>query len=262
MGRVFKYNKVYHSYLKHQSPIVIRFRSPVRKSDYNDDLIAFMDVRGDTNDKYYYITESAEIRDEIGKIPVNEWVKAEFAGSDDTAVIAWELAGDTGNSDDAINSYPSENVTGSFGGASIKDNYINCIQVAKDIVAVEFPDAEDTLVKDIATTLYINWSHTGFKVSLDGAAPVEADVLDGDFATIESVDALRDGLDSLIVDKGRSHDNRNLKPVLDKIKIVVNEDAITVSPKEVGDMLVWLTKEYNHQVEQEYAADPGDELPF
>ena len=54
MGQTFKNNRVWHSYLKNKSPIVIQFKGAPMDSKHSDTRIVFFEVRGDPHDKYYY----------------------------------------------------------------------------------------------------------------------------------------------------------------------------------------------------------------
>lgn len=261
MGRTFKYNKVYHSYLKNSSPIVLQFKGPVKPSDYNDDDIAFIAVRGDDHDKYYLIVENEDYLALVDEVPKKQWLKCTFTGEKETATFTWEET-DFTDAPPATSTSSGSSSSGQRKVGNYQHNYLACVNVAKDIVKEEF-EYSDELVKDIATTLFINWSYSGFRDSLTPGSVVSGD-LDSEFADEHELDALSEGLNTLLNETGKSHDGKNLKPALDKIRRVVRDGEATTK-SDVGKMLAWLSKEYDWQVDQEGAAsvdDYADDLPF
>lgn len=260
MGRQFKNNRVWHSFLKNASPIVIRFKGAPMESKHNDEDIVFFEVRGDTHDKYYYVVENGMIEELIADdVPHGEWIKCTFDGMKSDATMSFEAAGSSTNAtkdfprpDGKEYSRPAER---SLSTGNIVDDYSLCVDAAKQIimdklgVAVMTVEAAPT-VQAMAATLYINWSYTKFTKPLTAIEDTDAD-------ESELLTEVKDLLASLPNKNGKAHDGRALKTTLAKM-----EDALMDASAEALDKYKeWLVIETDYQQEDE-PEELEDELPF
>lgn len=270
MGRAFPNNKVYHSYLKNASPLVIRFRSPPKESDYTDDEIIYFDVKGDRHDKYYYQIENDAILDKLSSAPIGSWIKATFTGAKDDADFSYDTVSDSEAADATRSLRTAASSSDSLSSGNIADDYRECIKLARDIVAKELglDDSESlgtdalAVVQSMAATIYINWQKSNFTMPLYAGMANEVDesgdVEMPDFATDETLQRIIKILD-LIEVNGRSHDNKNLAPIAKRLSQMTDPSAPPPTHNDAMKALRWLELEAEHQG----VGDPNqDDLPF
>lgn len=262
-GDTFDQNRIYHSYLKAFSPIVVRFTSDVRESDY-DGHIRWFEVRGDDHDGYYYQVENDEIRQYLeDEVPTGEWIKLVASGDGREGTADMEVH----PADGPDTSYSSPSQGGSGGGGNeprlgpdnILDQYDLVLEKAKERFPEVMLDDDGELTEvgaRLATTLYIQWSRTGRKAPLfDGQGE--------DVAEPQHADRIEEDIDTLDWD-GNSHDGRDLSDMKVRLSTLaedIREGKATLA--EAEHAINWLNNEVDEQSEDTTSPSLGeDSLPF
>lgn len=258
----FSQAKVWHSFLKARSPIVMRFKSDPIDSKYDDGKFVYFQVRGDETDSYYYPIETEEILQVIEGAEKGHWYKVTASGGPDGQSLTLEEA-------------PTSSTTGgasvdqSYSTGYIVGDYVRCLEEAiplvEEFLGISYRDGVESasLVKDIATTLYINWSHTRFMrpLNADDTAQVEY-VEDHDHKMADHyVSEIKGLLKQIKKTSGKAHDGRALKTTLDKFNSALEGN---IDEQLFHRMSKWLDKEITFQSESENGSDDESigELPF
>lgn len=168
----FNQNRVWHSFLKNASPLVVQFTNGVQDSKFNpEEKIAYFRVRGDSTDGYYLVIENDTIVSRIESVPSNRWVKVQATGSSEDADL---VVTDQG----PVSSSESRSTSTDYDEGTVVGNYRHCLIAAVDLVR-EASDEEiqKSLLENlpsIAATLFIQWQRTNFKVPLTAEMAVQA----------------------------------------------------------------------------------------
>ena len=252
----FSQKRVWHSFLKSKSPLVISLKGEPQESKYGDNPIVYFEVRGDDFDGYYYEIESPEVNEIIENTPKREWLTVTASGGKDNQHIAFSKAsgGPVTSNKPGMPMVDKDYSTGNISG-----DYQRCLSEARGI-ALEWADDFDSpipaeAIHAMAATMFIQWSYTKFR------RPLNAD----DAETVEVVDAVVDKTDEYVEDirglisqlestSGTAHDDSKLKTMLNKIE---SSFEGTIDEALHARMTQWLFEEIDHQT---LALD--DELPF
>jgi len=260
---LFSQKKVWHSYLKRASPVVLRWKgAPVlSKYDEGDQYLAYFEVQGDPTDGYYYYIESEDVLNQLRNAPYKQWVRVTATGDNaDTHVLDMvPYDGATPESQTGLSVTPR-----STGGAQkpdfstgfIADDYAKCLLAASNLAAMGPLDTDDpTVIQAVAATLYISWSRTGFTVPL--ASDGDVDEYINDLAPDYEVSVLEE-LDKLVKRSGKSHDNRNLKSTIAKIET----EAAALNEESYESVMKWIRAEVDYQLTEAEEEEIEDDLPF
>lgn len=257
----FSQQRVWHSFLKSRSPVVMRFKNPPLMSKYkdndgNDQWLIYFTVRGDEpGEDYYYNIEDAEILDKLRNVDYSKWYSVTAGGGLDAkqTLEIVEASDQSAGAPRQVSSGGGASHGGdSFSTGYIVDDYRRCVEEAGVIAASAPLDTTDaTVIQSIAATLYINWSRTNFRVPLSASARLESpdDVLDTSPAY--------ELIEKLTKRSGKAHDGKALKTAIDKIESALDTEVM-MEPDVYQRMVDWLTKEVEHQTPEELT----DDLPF
>jgi len=254
--RTFSQSKVWHSFLKAKSPLVIRFKGDPMESKYGTDPIVYFEVRGDEGDSYYYNIEDASILEQIEELDKGLWYKVTAGGGQDGQFLKVEVATEQSGA-------PLRRGEDNYSTGNIVDDFALCLDHALDLVKDKLGVAPKTVegapvVQAMAATLYINWSHSRFLKPLSAAdVPERVEVT-------ETEDGRSDGyavelgelIEALPKQSGKAHDGRALKTTIDKFKQALDTP---ISDELYSRMKKWIDNEAAFQAPAEI---PEDDLPF
>ena len=167
---VFPQATVWHSTLRERTaanPVRLMLTSLPRPSKFKDrpDFVTFQ-VEGDST-SYTYQCESPEIRDQLDKLPVREWLDVRAFGAKDAAVLEVEPVSPSGEISAGVNKSSSTRVEKPAEDAvespSLARGYFEALDAAVLLVEAfkrrhgrEPSEAE----RAIATSLYIECNRT------------------------------------------------------------------------------------------------------
>jgi len=263
---LFSQKKVWHSYLKHASPVVLKFKGQPVLSKYAepgvDQYLAYFDVQGDDTEGYYYFVESEDVLRQLQTTTYGQWVRVSASG--DSAENHYLDIQPAGEGDavpvDQIRARSVQSVAKNqqpnYSSGFITEDYLKCVEEAVAIAGSDFMGTDDpSVIQSIAATLYINWSHTRFSIPLAPSDVEKVDVQDEEDHLGQGV---LEALDKLQKRSGKAHDGRNLKTTIAKIEEQVekgyDEDAFVQTIK-------WISAEVDHQTPEEQE-ELEDDLPF
>lgn len=277
---LFTQKKVWHSYLRAKSPVVLRFKGPVVQSKFLDNTgeypnIIYFEVKGDPTDGYYYFIENDDVLEYLrSNAQPGEWVKLTATGgsTDEHQIDLQPAGGDDENTGQYLSKgLPAKSVSVDarpmYGSGVVAEDYEACLVEAVRMVNEHLigtnkeaisksPEAFATLAsvtKEIATTMFINWSNNRYETPLS-SADVEVEYVED--AKMDMGENVLEALDKLPKRSGKSHDGRNLKSTINKI-----EDSIdTLDDESYHQIMDWIDKEVGFQSTTEEEIE--DDLPF
>lgn len=205
MAFQFNQNKVWHSYFKTASPLVIRFTSEVRESDYTPGQeFVYFEMRnnpvpeGEKGGNLYLVIENDTVKSRIESTPLRQWVQVTAIGGgreDDAPPADLIIEAVKGMDYEAPRPVTSAAATTRqrFGAVDIESNYQMAFEAALRVIHnADYPrgwkgkmtDDPASLMehaRQIATTMFIQWSNTGFSVPLteDMAGAIEIESAPG-----------------------------------------------------------------------------------
>lgn len=274
----FKQKKVYHSYLKQASPLVMQFRSQPLESKYQEgQWVMYFGVRGDSTDGYYLLLENDSIRETLQNAVGQGWTKVEASGSGDDAEVRLSQPENVASE---ASGGPSNGRTASALYTSIPEAYAACLDAAEMAVS-EWLDrttlgkSNDTirlqLAKDVATTFFINMSGTS-SIPLDPEVVQEAEpetVTEPvtDTLTEEHVGILREYYDAVDWNTDKTHDGRDVDEVSEHIyNFIENGIEENGTFTIMRNMMGWMDKQMAFQkIHKSLPLESGakeDDLPF
>jgi len=264
----FNQQKVWHSFIKSRSPMVMRFKNPPLVSQYKDDdgnypWIIYFQVRGDDpGTDYYYAIESEDILEQLRALDYGQWYSVTASGGPDGQTLDIQTAS-ASQEDDAVKGggggsskqqYHSESLSTGY----IVGDYMRCVEEAKG-VARDIGAQDPAITQAIAATLYINWSKTGFRAPLSAEDAPDREYTDEEPEADLSAEVA--GLiDQLPKRTGKAHDGKALKTAIGNIEKALNDPSM-LSGEGFGQVIKWLAKEVEYQTPEE-EAEYSDDLPF
>lgn len=254
----FSKKGVWHSYLKAQSPVVVRFKNPPIVSKYpnregEDQWVVYFQVRGDSSpEDYYYYIEDDEILEKLNNVEYGTWYSVSAGGGKDGQWLNIEPAGESTNAVKA--SGPSYD--DSYSAGYISGDYVKCLEEAKGIAGTVLDTEDPSVIQSIAATLYINWSKSGFRVPLNADDAPEREYVDED-NTDKYTKKVQDLISKLNRRSGKAHDGKALKTAIDKIEAALDGH---IDAQTFGKIAEWLNNEVTYQNNDD--EEPKDELPF
>ena len=286
----FSQKKVWHSHLKQKSPIRIRWKGvprdadgTPRKSDYGDYYQCFFEVAGDDEDGYYYVCEDESILEDILTQSEEAWTIVTAVGGKDSQAL--DIRADDGSVQDVAPSVGAARPTkkqanrGAYSAGSLMVDYTACFEAAQEFIDERLPGEQSVeifnITKELATTLYIQWSKGGFSVPIYPEAPAETVTIEPKVTITPTPEAVAQEeaqlVDTSVVSaklaqlpkkNGTSHDGKQLKRVTDAMASALVD---TPTNEQLAKMEFWLDAETKAQVADgelvgEYV--PDDDLPF
>jgi hypothetical protein len=283
----FNQKKVWHSHLKQKSPIVLRWKGvprdadgTPRKSDYGDYYQAFFEVRNDDEDGYYYVCEDESILETILAVPEDVWTIVTAAGGKDSQVLDIKtddgsvVNASVGETPQSKGGTPRQSKRGAYTSGALIVDYTACFDAAQEFVD-ERLSGEDSierfnLIKELGTTLYIQWSKGGFSQPIYPEAvpepPAETVTVEPTLEAVAEtpaqtgkVEGIKAKLEMLPKKNGTSHDGKQLKRVTDAMAEQLDADPTN---EQLAKMEFWLDAEVKAQTADNLEFVPDDDLPF
>jgi len=194
---------IYHSMFRKESPLTLMFTKSVQKTKYKgqNDFAPFR--LPDDATEYTYQVENDEIAQAIRRAPKNTWIMVTAEGKDDEATLTIR------NTDGSeIKQKQRTKASAGAGPASVEEGFWQALGLARELRArylEEFEEELEPMIKEMATSIYINWEKGGWKPLRESEAEPEPK---------------DEGDPDALVDAGM------LKKVEDRLKKIVMEDNI------------------------------------
>lgn len=261
---MFGNKKTWFSYVRHQSPCVLKFTSDVMDSKYdlgtNEDTgyeyrQRYFETRDDSPEGTYLVIESEDLEEQVLEIPKNTWVKVDANLDDGRQVIEYSpVEADSG---------PPKGQTatgeGSYTYPSAVDRYTDCLRAARQVAEKAGLSEDDSpeiyweFVRNVATHF-----------SMDFARGDTAPHLTSDGNENQANDAQIDVITGFIekIDWSGSYNGKNLSAVLDRIEHLIDSGNLT--PDEASEIATFCNEILEDQQEDEVEKAMGgeDDLPF
>jgi hypothetical protein len=274
MSNVFSQKKVYHSFIKKRSSLVIKFNGEPRQSDFSEDWMIYFDIRGDPEGAYYYHIENDAILEQLRGVEKDVWFLVTAIGQGESATL--ELGEPTKGADverSGTTRATSRATEDSYFSESLASDYLAALIASQEVVTpvlIEGKDLTDEavchLTKDIASSLFIQFYRQRglFRITDDQKLPLSLDEDSESYspATDDHFSIIRDTVNELARKNGTAHDGKKLKPALDAILAFCEDGG---SQDDAVKIIKWVGVELDHQMAgQEREPDdlPQDELPF
>lgn len=270
----FKNKKVWHSNLKYESPLTIRWLGDPMESKFSKgDLIAYFEVKGSDQEGLYYNIETEEIADKIRQTPKRQWITVNATGGNDEPADL-EISGASQSSPEPTQKQSTIS-TDRYGPDNLMDAYIQVV----DQVVDRFVDAtdDDGKITDTGFQHIRNvgdfWFRTGCFIPLfEGQgtrtrdtqeAPQSSNKPSGDDTPSPATDKQIEAIERLVKEikwGGESHDGKDLGDVKSNIENAIENSKITA--KSAPAIISWFNKEVEHQAKiEEELQEPDDDLP-
>jgi hypothetical protein len=147
--------------LRKESPLTLMFTKGVRKTKYDDrqDFAPFHLPDDDTD--YTYQVENDDCANAIRRAPKNQWVLVTAEGANEEAKLTIR------NTDgSAITQKASKAGKAGGGPDSVSDGFWQALGLARELkerYEDEFDEPLEPMIKEMATSIYINWEKGGWK---------------------------------------------------------------------------------------------------
>jgi len=181
---------IYHSELRKESPLTLMFTKGVRKTKYEDrnDFAPFK--LPDDDEDYTYQIENEACATAIRQAPRNTWllVSAEGVGKEEARIVIKNPDGS------ALSKKQKGRAGSSKGPGSVEEGFWQAIELARELrqrYVEEFGEELEPLIKELATSIYINWEKGGWMSLRAGEESHEEPSGDVDPADAMDLETLR-----------------------------------------------------------------------